>query len=129
MVVHAGEELSFDGKTRGRPNHSVDCAFRTESCSILINPLGYGGRGKYLGTIKAAADFARLDFGTMQTAMLVGLDVRWIESVRVKPKHRNRSIYRIRRSNTATPAGEGALLNAPAHSTDSSKFRCRSLAR
>ena len=40
--------------------------------------------------------------------MLVCLYVSWIESVRVKPKHRNRSIYRISQSNTATLVGEGA---------------------
>lgn len=87
MLVHACQEFLRDRKARGCADHSVDLTLRAERSLAIVDPLRYFGRLKSGKAIEALTEEASLHLGTMQTAMLVRLDVGRIETVRIQPKH------------------------------------------
>lgn len=76
-----------DRKTRGCADNGIDLTLGTERRLAVINPLRYLGRRKRGKAVEAPTERTALQFSSVQTAMLVRLDMRWIETLRIQSKH------------------------------------------
>jgi len=87
MFVHPRQEFTCDRKTAGYADNGIDFTLGTKRGLGVINPLRDVGRRKRGKAVETPAKRTTLHFGTVQPAMLVRLDMRRIETVRIQSKH------------------------------------------